>query len=297
MKLGLALGGGGVRGLAHIGVVGALQEAGIPIHYLAGTSMGAVVGGIIAVGTDWREAKAWVENTNWDELIRFSAIEAEEMDALSRILAPLKRFLGLQYFIMENVFRMGIEEGRRVESLLRVLTQNKTFEETKIPLKVTSTDLIRYEEVVLDRGKLHQAIRASIAFPGVFMPVKYDGRILVDGGLVDQVPVRVVRGMGADRVIAVDVSPPQGTISIQNGIEVLLHASNVPMHILKEQQLREADLTIRPDFGGEIGTFDFSKASLCVEAGLRAGREAIPDVKRITKRKGVLELLKITHIF
>lgn len=178
-RVGLALGSGGARGWAHLGVLQALRERDIQVDFVAGTSMGAVAGAFLAAG---REAalRELAEHLDWRRL--------------------------RQFFWEISMSRSGLTDGKRLLEETRKLLGVKEFRELALPFRAVATDLNTGEEVVLDSGNLLQALRASISIPGVFSPVLLGRRLLVDGGLVNPVPVNVVRAMGAQRVIAVDVS-------------------------------------------------------------------------------------------
>ncbi|MBL7077547.1 MAG: patatin-like phospholipase family protein [Kiritimatiellae bacterium] len=178
-RIGLALGGGGGRGWAHLGVIRAIEEAGIPIHCIAGTSMGALVGGAFANG---------------------------KVDALMKVATDLDWRHVLHYFLEFNLPRSGLVDGTRIVKLLHRHITPSNMEDASIPLRVVATDIQTGKEVVIAKGDMIEAIRASIAVPGILTPVARDGQILVDGGLVNPVPVSVARAMGADKVIAVDVN-------------------------------------------------------------------------------------------
>jgi NTE family protein len=178
-KIGCALGSGAARGFASIGVLKALREMGGSPDFIAGTSMGALVGAFAATGK-LEMLEEVVFESDWKEIVGF----------FSDIVFP----------------RDGLIDGKRVESFIQKYTQDMLIEETDIPFRAVCTDIVTGEEVVLSEGKLMEAVRASISIPGIFTPVKKDGRFLVDGALVNPVPVTVVREMGADVVIAVDVN-------------------------------------------------------------------------------------------
>lgn len=178
-RLGLALGSGGARGLAHLGVLRALRETGLPVAAVAGTSMGALVGLALAAGRD-------VE-------LREAALVLD-WKSISRLL------------FQPRWPRGGLVDGARVIAFLRRYIQDRPMEELAIPSAAVATDLLNGDEVVIRSGSVLDAIRASIAVPGLFTPVAREGRLLVDGGFVNPVPVNVVRELGADVVLAVDVS-------------------------------------------------------------------------------------------
>ena len=175
-KIGLALGGGAAKGYAHIGILKVLEKEGIPIDMIAGTSIGSVVGALYASG------------------ISISVIE--------KLAYNIQRDLWIDLVIP----RRGFIEGKRVEEMMKLLTKNKSFDELEIPLAITATDLIEGEEYIFNKGNVAKAVRASISIPGIFNPVIEGKKVLVDGGVLNNVPVDVVKQMGADYVIAVDLS-------------------------------------------------------------------------------------------
>jgi NTE family protein len=175
-KLGIALSGGTAKGFAHIGVLEALEKNKIKIDYLAGTSMGAVVGALYASGMPIKDLKKLAIETKWENLVDFTLPDR------------------------------GILSGEKIENFLRVLLKNKKFEDLEIPLAVIAADVHNGEKVIFKKGDVASALRASISIPSIFVPYEYKNRILVDGGVVAPVPVDTVRSMGAEVVIAIDFS-------------------------------------------------------------------------------------------
>lgn len=178
-KVGIAMGSGGARGWAHLGVLQALGELKIPVDYVAGTSMGALVGVFVAAG---------------------------QLQQLRNVALNLDWMNSLSYFMEMSFSRSGLLKGHRFSKAIRNMISKHDFSDLDLPFAAVATDLESGEPVVLDRGDLLTAVRASISIPGIFAPVKHDGRMLADGGLVDPVPVDVVRRMGAEFIIAVDVT-------------------------------------------------------------------------------------------
>jgi NTE family protein len=178
-KVGLALGSGAARGFASIGVLKALREIGVEPDFIGGTSMGALVGAFAAVDAI-ETLEEVAEQTDWKHLFGF----------FSDVVIP----------------RDGLIDGKRIESFIRKYTGERNIEDLKVPLKVVATDILTGEEVLIDSGNILEAIRASISIPGIFAPVRIGDRYLVDGALVNPVPVNVVKNMGAQVVIAVDVN-------------------------------------------------------------------------------------------
>ncbi|MFC0271173.1 patatin-like phospholipase family protein [Metabacillus herbersteinensis] len=215
-KIGLALGAGGARGFAHLGVLKVLNNAGIKVDLIAGSSMGALVGSFYAAGID--------------------------IDRLYKFAIAFKR----KYYLDFTVPKMGFVAGNRVKDLIRLFTHGKNIEELDIPLAIVATDLYEGKKVVFKKGPVAEAVRASIAIPGIFVPEKIDGKLLVDGGVVDRVPVSVVKEMGADIVIAVDVSNVKRTEDINSIFDVILQSLDIMQDELVHYRKIASDVMIRP---------------------------------------------------
>lgn len=215
-KIGLALGSGGARGFAHLGVIKVLKEAEIPIDLIAGSSMGALVGSFYGAGI--------------------------ELDRLYKLSTAFKR----KYFLDFTVPKMGFIAGKRVKEFIRVFTHGKNIQELSIPIGIVATDLLTGEKVVFKQGPVAEAVRASIAIPGIFVPEKYNGRILVDGGVSDRVPVSVVKEMGADIVIAVDVSRVKRNAEITSIYDVIMQSIDIMQTEIINYREIASDIMIRP---------------------------------------------------
>ncbi len=273
-KIGLALGGGGARGCAHIGVIKALTEAGIPIGYVAGTSIGALIGGIYTAG-DIKEFENYLLTIKWKEVVKY--------------LDPV-------------IPKKGLFKGEKVCRLISKSLKHKDFQGNKIPFCAVATDLFSGKEVILKKGDLTQAIRASIAIPGIFTPVEKEGDYLIDGGVVNPVPINVVQDMKADVVIAVDLNyhfskkkdePEKSYGKIKsffhkwlkpdypNIIDVLESSVYMMQEKLTEKNLlmHEPDFLIRPELG-PTSIFDFHKAKKLIKEGYEKTRQQIPAIKK-----------------
>ena len=254
----LALSGGAARGLAHVGVLRALQEHMVPVDYIAGTSAGSIVGGAFAAG-----------------------MSIDDIDALGR---------GLRWRDIGRVTmsRLGFQSNERLEQFVRERLPKSRFEELPIPLAVVATDLKTGAAVVMrDKGDVPFAIRASCAIPGWYVPVvDKDGRQLVDGGLVAVVPVSVARSMGADIVIAVDVNFEGATFlgsSSTSIVGVLLQSMLVVQKTASHYQLKSADFVISPRVG-HIRWDEMGRAAELIAAGYEAGSECIPALQALIER-------------
>lgn len=279
-RLGIALGGGGARGLAHLGVLLALEREGIEIDAIAGTSMGAVIGAARAIGADLHKLRLLFNLLDINQLLQVTDSTVRE----------LQRILGRS--MIEYVRGPAWEEGAiphdlaRLNELLSLLTANKGFEDALIPFAVVAADVRTGERVVITEGKLSAAITASAAVPGVFSPVPSGARYLVDGGVVDKIPVDAVLELGADRVIAVDTGPPLER-RISTCLDALLQAQRVTSHHLTRLQLERARarlagrlLVIRPDVSS-INIFDFARSEEAIRAGFAAVSADIEKIRRL----------------
>ena len=211
-RIGLALSGGGARGAAHIGVLKVLEELRVPVHCVAGTSFGAIVGGTYASGTPPGKLEEIVRTTDWDDVFR-DRPPREEI-SIRRKADDYKTLFAPEYGIKEgSVFLpKGIVAGVSIETFLRKLTAPAAgiddFGKLPIPFRAVAADIETGEEVVLSRGNVARAMRASMAVPGAIAPVEIDGRLLVDGGIANNLPIDVTRKLCADIIIAVNISTP-----------------------------------------------------------------------------------------
>ena len=248
-RIGLALGGGGARGIAHLGVWQKLREQGVEFHCIAGTSIGAIAGAIIAAGRV-EEALRWCAEPDWKKLPKL--------------------------FIETHFTAKALTKGTRIEKLLAEIVWAKTFAELSTPYAAVATDFNTGERVVMHDGDLISAVRASMSIPGVFRPVERGGRILIDGQLVDPIPVAACRAMGADKVIAVDINPPDAVgsakqFSKMNVFDVLVGTIAIFNREMTRRELaeNEPELLIRPEVG-RVLALDFRNASRLVEIGRQA---------------------------
>lgn len=248
--IGLALGGGFARGIAHIGVLKVLEEENIPIHFVAGTSVGALIGAAYCSG--------------------LSIEECEQFAARVRF----------KHFARWTLSRFGFASSQRMIGFLNTLLKVKTFEDLRIPLAVTATDFSTGEGVVFHSGPLVDPVRASCAYPGMFLPVKINGRLLVDGMLAYPVPTAPLREMGAGRVLAVSL---KGRWTNAEGprhvFEVIGQCFAIAQEMNSSQWKQSADLVVEPDVH-EFKYDDFEHSADLVRAGEAAMRAALPEVRQ-----------------
>jgi NTE family protein len=273
-KIGLALSGGGAKGGAHIGVLKVFEELNIPVDYIAGTSIGSIVGGMYASGMSADQLSEVIGDIDWDDALKDSPprrdLSFRRKEDGRRYLMSLE--LGLRG--KKIVWPRGFRTGQKLYFLLQALTLDSAdvsdFGRLPIPFKCVATDISTGDPVVLDRGNLATAMRASMAIPTVFSPVDLKGRVLVDGGISNNLPVDVVRAMGADVVIAVDLGAPLSGRQIDSALKIYGQMSRMLIRKNVEKQLEGADLIIDPGVGGEYGTMDFSKMHEIYDKGYEA---------------------------
>ncbi len=257
VRLTVALGSGGARGFAHIGVLQALEEAGIRVSGVAGSSMGALIGAVYATG------------------------------APVVMLERIATHLPLGHWIDFTVPRMGLIAGERLQELLKLLTKAQTFEQTKIPLAVVATDLELGERVVFRSGPIHEAVRASIAIPGIFTPHSYQGRLLVDGGVIDRVPIDAARLLDADFVLAVDVGLFERLPPVRNVLDVVIQSMDIMEREIFRHRILQADYVVRPQLELMSAT-SFSNIGEAIEAGRQAMRASLGGLWEALDRKGLV---------
>jgi len=298
MKIGLALGGGGAKGFAHLGVIKTLEDAGLKADVVAGTSVGALVGAVYAAGN----------------------LALLEQEALAITITDIPRLLSPAWSLS------GFFSGKNVLEVLSEIIDVENIEELKIPFAAASADLFTAERVIHTSGALHQAIRSSISIPGIFTPAFCGDRLLIDGGTLEPLPVEPARRLGADFVIAVDLfgkqceapaeeNAPEAKVasslqtalsylrqaaaklpwssSTVNGkplptiVEVIERTLAVSQRELTCLRLKEhpAEILIQPDTRG-VGLLDFHRGAAVMEQGVRAAKEALPEIKAALEARG-----------
>jgi len=273
-KVGLVLSGGGARGAAHIGVLRELERQRIPVDFIAGTSMGSIIGALYASGMNADEVEAAYRMIDWEHI--FSDAPPREELSLRRKFDDATFQIDKQFGFEDGRLRLpsGFIRGQKLELLLQDLLLHvayvEDFDRLPIPFRAVASDISSNEVVVLGSGNIAMAVRASMAVPGVFTAVEYDGRLLVDGGITNNTPVDVVRAMGADVVIAVDIgSPLLGRDQISSMFSVAAQLSNILVRRTTEQQLATltaTDILITPDLG-DFSSADFVNAVQLIDKG------------------------------
>ena len=250
-RIGLALGGGAARGFAHVGVIQVLEEAGIRPQFVVGTSAGSLVAALYASGMQAAELKK-------------TAISMQEA-AITDWLLP--------------IFNRGALKGDALAQYVNQQVQSRSIENMSLPLGIVATDLRTGEAVVFRRGNTGTAVRASSAVPGVFLPVKIGDREYVDGGLVAPVPVQQARQMGANFVIAVDISSDPQSGETGDVFKILLQTFTIMGRSINALALRQADVVVRPSLK-DVGSADFASRERSIEQGRQAMLAALPLLRQ-----------------
>lgn len=250
LKIGLALGGGAARGFAHVGVIAVLEEAGLKPQIVVGTSAGSLVAALYATG----KTSAQLQQI---------ALNMEEV-AITDWMLP--------------IFGRGMFRGEALARYVNELTGHRLIENMTIPLGIVATDLDNGQAVLFQKGDTGTAVRASSAVPAVFVPVRINGRDYVDGGLVAPVPVHFARQMGADVVVAVDISSPPEANASSDSLQILLQTFAIMGKSINQYELKEADVVVRPSLSG-LKSADFSARQRAIDAGRAAMLAALPALK------------------
>lgn len=291
-RLALVLSGGGARGIAHVGVLRALEEAGLPVDAIAGTSMGAAVGALYTSGRDAVELERVVRSLDWAQLF---------VGRSDRRVLPVARrddrhadWVTLRFEGGAPRWPAGLLAEHRINRFLiehlaaAGYVAGGDFDRLRVPFRAVATDLASGERVVLARGDLARAVRASMSVPVVFPPVAWEGRTLVDGGLVDNVPTSVARDFGAAVVVAVDITSPPPE-RLDTSFAIASQVTELLTRRRNEDFAAEADLVVRPDLGG-LSAGDFARFDALIRAGYEATRAVVPEIRARLLAHGVTDL-------
>jgi NTE family protein len=289
MKIGLALGSGGARGLAHAGVLEVLEQAGVRLDCIAGTSMGAIVGGLYAeypqAAVTWKRLYHYV--TNQDFVSSWSAFVAKESSGEES--QPPRRFQDMLDFVhrkmiaLKTVTRPYLQEADRLRKPLENLFQVRSFEQLKIPFAAVAVDLISGRKVVFTQGSLIDGVYASSAIPAVFPPLERDGMMICDGGGPYRTPVDICQEMGATFLIAVDI-PAFEQQKFTTGLEIIMRNNTIARQRLNDLVLEKADIVIRPDVH-DFHWADFKAGEACRERGRDAALAVLPQLQEKLERQ------------
>lgn len=304
-KIGLVLSGGGAKGFAHIGVLKVLEQAGVKVDFIGGTSMGAVVGGLYASGYNATQIDSIFKATNFDALLQdeiprssknFNEKQNDEKYALS---LPIKNFK----IAVPISLSKGLYNYNYLNQLFKNHCNTRDFKKLPIPFICLATDIETGHEVILDKGYLPQAILASSAFPSLFAPVEIDGKMLIDGGVANNYPVEHVRAMGADFIIGVDVQDNLKTReNLKEATKIMVQITNLQM---LENMKGKADLTdiyIKPDVA-KFGIISFSEGEEIIKIGEESAKVFYDQIKelgtpnfKVQSQKQTIDSLKISKI-
>lgn len=282
-KIGLVLSGGGAKGLAHIGVLKVLEEAGVEISYIGGTSMGAIIGGLYASGYNATQIDSIFKATDYNALIQdyiprssknFYEKRNDELYALALPFNKMK--IGIPRALSKGLYNFN---------MLNKLTHNvrhiRDFNDLPIPFLCIATDIETGQQVILNKGYLPQAMIASAAFPSLYMPVEIDGKLLVDGGVANNYPIQEVRNLGADIIIGVDVQDDlKDRKALKDATRILVQISNLQMIQKMEQKKTETDIYIKPNIVGYT-VISFSQGADIIKTGEEAARKVIDQLKKV----------------
>lgn len=290
-KVGVVLSGGGAKGFAHIGALRVIEEAGIPIDYIAGTSMGSIVGGLYAVGYDPDMMQKLCTEQNWDLIIK---------DQVPRKFMPLEKRLNERHYLVSLPMKKGklkinrsMVDGVYVNMLLTRLTmpayKDRDFDSLPVPFLCIGTDMLSADPIEFRKGSLAQSIRSSMSIPFLFEPVEYDGYLLCDGGLTNNFPVQNVRAQGCDIIIGVDLeiikSDPE---VLDNSLKVLERLIAVVSQDKSNVARDQCDILIRPDIG-KANIMSFNDFSPIINCGEKGARDMFPELKRLADSLQAIE--------
>lgn len=286
IKVGYALGGGGARGLAHIGIIKILEREGFDLECIGGASIGAVVGGTYALTRDARHveeiARELIQNPYFRHLNR-NSLDYFRCSARNRI-DNFFTYLKIQVPLIKGIRHISVYDLESFEKIFDFISDTE-IENLKTKFCAIASDLISGQEVVLDHGSLKKAMMASAAIPAIFPPIEMNGRLLIDGSTSDSVPVHILRERGAKRIIAVNVSKcvrKKGFLS--NTLDILYRSDEIASYHLTQERLSGADIIIRPDVGG-INWANFDKISEIIALGEKAAEGSLPEIEKLITGK------------
>ncbi len=284
-KLGLALGGGGARGLAHIGILKVLEKENIKINAITGCSMGAIVGALYSYFESAEKLESFF--INFINNIDFEELGLNELKEKSKgktgTLTHIGRYLKIRYNLFKSLNRLSFFTEETTNDIFSHLP-NIPIEKLKIKFSAIATDLITGEEINLTEGPLQTIVKASSAIPAIFPPVKINNMLLVDGGASESVPVKIVKNIGADRVLAIDVTRCiQLTNAPKNLFDILFRTEDISTFHLSKLRLEDADLILRPNVR-KLDWSEFDKVKEIIKAGEEAAESMLPDIKKLVDK-------------
>lgn len=296
-NFGLALGGGGARGLAHIGVLKILEQNKIKIHSITGCSMGAIIGGLYAYYGNSKQVEDFIlEIINHPKFIELGIEKLSENNNKpdKNYFEQFYDYIGRRVQALKALNRLSYFDEQLTNEMYEVIP-DVPIENLEIKFSAIATDLLSGQEIIFTNGSLRKAIQASSAIPGIFPPVKYQNYFLIDGSASESVPAAKVKDLGADRVLAVDVTREIKIIKEpQNVFEIVYRAEDISSYHLSMVRLREADLVIRPKVR-HLSWADFDMTSEIIAAGEQAALENLDEIKKLAQRNSFI--LEIDRFF
>lgn len=286
LKIGLALGGGGARGFAHIGVLKILERERIPVHLITGASAGALVGAMYAQNPDIKSVETRVRNfLSGPEFKKMRIDRAVKQKEAENFFSQIVTYLKERLVINLAHSRIALIKNHRLKNSLRILLNNHKIEDARIPLGIIAADLISGGDVLFEFGNIIDAVAASVSLPGFLPPVSISDYLLIDGCITQTVPIQAAYKMGADVVIAVDVShklEPQS--EFKNIIEIMTRTNQMTSHGLNLMQLEKADLVIKPKVG-QFHWSEFDHFDYIVKQGEDTAEQMLPEIRKRISRK------------
>jgi len=297
-RVGLALGGGGARGFAHIGAIRVLKSHSIPIDLIVGTSMGAIIGANFCLNPDVdaleKNSLAMLEHPQIKKLESLFSLTAEENHQKFIIQRLLSRIKNLYLWNLQTAKRWLV----RTEPMVRLFKEvfnNWRFSDTKIPFACVAVDLNTASSVIIQEGRILEAVLASSSIPGIFAPLRRGNQLLTDGGILSSVPARQARILGADFVIGIDLTNSHSERKLLSGLDVMFQADWVKSSYLNKLNLRDCDWVITPEINN-VSWVEFSQGLFCIRQGESAALRDIDKIKASLSKKKRFYFLK-RHFF
>ena len=282
-RIGLALGGGGARGLAHIGVLKVFEKEHIPVDILVGTSIGALVGGAYAAGMSpdaiEKRLEGYLESPEFQSSAIKAFEEAHEREGEEGLAHKIQNYFRNRFYMVQALLKPGILSNEDFKETIDFFIPDIRVEDTEIPFRAVATDLVSGKQIVFSSGSLRQAVLASCSVPGAVEPLKEGDMLLSDGGIICLVPISVARKEGADMVVAVGVDRDVcSTEALNNVIDIYYRASEIMSHELEASELMDADVLIQPEVG-DLHWSSFSQATHLIREGERAAMDKLPLIR------------------
>jgi len=294
ITVGLALGAGGAKGFAHLGVLKILEKTRFPINIITGSSAGALVGAMYCQSGSIDKTESRIRDllaTDFLEKYKLDLMAPQKEKEHQNILDRIGYFVKQEFVLTRSFTRMSFFDSEIVDEALSFLLDDTDIKETKIPFAAAAVDYLSGERVLITKGSIRKAVAASGCIPGIFPPVPLNDMLLVDGSVISRVPITEAREMGANFVIGVDVSSAmKEDLEIRNGLELMFRADEITGHHLNQQNIRKADIIMHPDLG-RIHWADFENMDSMVEIGKTTAEKMLPEIKQKYKRKKLHFLL------